>query len=92
MPQQNKARGHGKKWNYCSVLNVDSLDKFMWMYNNLYKTTNILIEKTISSQTLETLPSFHFTDLDNPHLSCAFSQLLFHIESEHICNILLHTF
>lgn len=92
MPQQNIARGHGKKWNYCCVLNVDSLGKFIWMYNNLYKTTNILTEKTISSQTLETLPSFHFTVLDNPHLSCAFSQLLFHVESEHICSSLLHTF
>ena len=52
MPQQNEARGHGKKWNYCLVLNVDSLGKFMWIYNNLYKTTNILTEKTISFQTL----------------------------------------
>ena len=54
-----KTRGHGKKWTYCLVLNVDTLDKFTWMYNSLYKTTNILTEKTISFQTLETLPSFH---------------------------------
>lgn len=58
VPQQNEARDMGKKWNYCLVLNVDSLGKFMWIYNNLYKTTNILTEKTISFQTLKPcLPS-----------------------------------
>lgn len=40
-----KDQGHGKKWTYCLVLSVDTLDKFTWMYNSLYKTTNILPER-----------------------------------------------